>query len=164
MAEPCSQLQTGRPQPRANERTEHYGWSMVLTSLHARNPRSPPTQGERAVLLDFQRRAAAGGTSPGDGTHGPREGRRFTLRPLRARHFHGRRISIYHWKMIGESSHKAISRLYPGDGAAGLAPESLRGLRAHPRVRGGGPVAVAIPRRAVDRAALRGRLTHLEES
>ncbi|MEO0973783.1 MAG: DUF3365 domain-containing protein [Pseudomonadota bacterium] len=44
----------------AKELTARRGWFVARTALRVRNPRNAPTLEERAVLLDFQRRAEAG--------------------------------------------------------------------------------------------------------
>ncbi|MEO0423208.1 MAG: DUF3365 domain-containing protein [Pseudomonadota bacterium] len=112
---------------KANELTEQHGWSVARTALRVRNPRNAPTLRERAVLLDFQRRAAAGEhLSAMEHIAIVEDGGLPYVHYMRAITTGGVCLTC-HGESIDDPVREAIAALYPADAATGFTPGSLRG-------------------------------------
>jgi hypothetical protein len=111
----------------AGELSEKNGWAVGRTSLRVRNPRNSPSVDERAVLMSFQARAAAGEDLQsmehvavrGDGGQ---------------RHLHymkaiptGSICLTCHGSDVAETVQEAIRENYPADAATGFERGELRG-------------------------------------
>lgn len=113
----------------AREASQRTGWDVRRVSLRQRNPKAMPDDWERAVLEDFDRRAAAG-ENPGMLEHGEvveEEGQKsyrymkaLPVQPL-CLGCHGSAESL------GTEVREMLERYYPDDRAIGYAPGEVRG-------------------------------------
>ncbi len=105
------------------------GWAIRRVSLRNRNPRAVPDAWERAVLEDFDRRAAAG-EAPAtlekaevvvvDGTQHYRYMRALPVQPLCV-NCHGAS------EQLTPAVRQKLGELYPDDKATGYKPGDIRG-------------------------------------
>lgn len=113
----------------AAEASAESGWTIRRVSLRNRNPKAVPDAWERAVLEDFDRRAAAGeapatlekGEAIGNGT--TREYRYMKALPTQELCLacHGTA------ERIGPAVKARLAELYPDDRATGYRPGEIRG-------------------------------------
>jgi hypothetical protein len=113
----------------AKAASEETGWSIRRVSLKNRNPRAVPDAWERAALLDFDRRAAAG-ESPAslekaeivveDGKQSYRYMRALPTQPL-CLSCHGLP------EQLTPAVREKLKALYPDDKAVGYRPGEIRG-------------------------------------
>jgi hypothetical protein len=111
----------------ANDLIEQRGWSVGRTALRVRNPRNAPTLAERAVLVDFQRRAAEGEhlSSLEHVSVVERDGLSY-LHYMRAIPTRGVCLTC-HGAAVSEPVLERIAQLYPADAATGFELGELRG-------------------------------------
>ncbi len=113
----------------AKAASDETGWSIRRVSLKNRNPRAVPDAWERAALLDFDRRAAAG-ESPAtlekaeivveNGTQSYRYMRALPTQPL-CLNCHGLP------EQLTPAVKERLKALYPDDKAVGYRPGEIRG-------------------------------------
>ena len=113
----------------AKAASEETGWSIRRVSLKNRNPRAVPDEWERAALLDFDRRAAAG-ESPAtlekaaivveNGSQSYRYMRALPTQPL-CLNCHGLP------EHLTPAVREKLKALYPDDKAVGYRPGEIRG-------------------------------------
>ncbi|WP_200341117.1 Tll0287-like domain-containing protein [Rhodovibrio sodomensis] len=111
----------------AGNLSETRGWAVGRTALRVRNPRNSPSVRERAVLMDFKQRHAAGESletmeSAAVIQHG---GRRY-LHYMKA--IPTQQVCLAcHGSAVKENVRQAIDAQYPADAATGFEPGDLRG-------------------------------------
>jgi len=113
----------------AGELSERRGWAVGRTALRVRNPRNAPDIRERAVLLDFGRRHAAGEPFA-DMEHAAihRTGGQRYLHYMKAIPIGGLCVTCHGTaEQIAPAVQSAIDGLYPTDAATGFAVGDLRG-------------------------------------
>ncbi|QKT03266.1 DUF3365 domain-containing protein [Ectothiorhodospiraceae bacterium 2226] len=111
----------------AADLSEEHGWIVGRTTTKLRNPDNAPDAWERAVLEDFERRAAAG-EAPGELEHAEvaeYEGQE-AFRYMRGIGV-GEVCLSCHGANLDESVAGTLKRLYPQDEARGYGPGELRG-------------------------------------
>lgn len=111
----------------ATELTAASGWSLARTSLRVRNPRNAPDAAERAVLVDFDRRAAAG-EDPATLEHARvvRESGLAYVHYMKAIPTSSLCLAC-HGSDVEAPVREAIAASYPADAATGFARGDLRG-------------------------------------
>jgi hypothetical protein len=111
----------------ASELTTASGWSLARTSLRVRNPRNAPDPAERAVLVEFDRRRAAG-EDPATLEHARivREGGLAYVHYMKAIPTSSLCLAC-HGSDVEASVREAIAATYPADAATGFARGDLRG-------------------------------------
>ena len=103
------------------------GWAVGRTSLRVRNPRNAAGPAERAVLMDFERRAAAGEkVADLEDARVVREGDLVYLHYMKAIPTSGLCLQC-HGTDLGSEVRDAIAASYPADAATGFASGDLRG-------------------------------------
>jgi len=103
------------------------GWAVGRTALRVRNPRNAPSPKERAVLMRFSQRAAAGeelAAMEYASVGGEGEGR--YLHYMKAIPM-GEVCATCHGSNVDPALLQTIRATYPQDAATGFAPGELRG-------------------------------------
>lgn len=113
----------------AREASERSGWNIRRVSLKNRNPKAVPDAWERAVLEEFDRRAAAGESAAGfekgevvtiDGQRYYRYMKALPTQPL-CTNCHGPQ------DQLSPAVKAKLAQLYPNDRATGYTPGQIRG-------------------------------------
>jgi hypothetical protein len=113
----------------ARKASAESGWAIRRVSLRNRNPKAVPDEWERAVLVDFDRRAAAG-ENPANLEHGARIDEQGTLVYRYMRALPTQELCLACHGSAGRISPAVRSRLaelYPGDRAIGYEVGDIRG-------------------------------------
>jgi hypothetical protein len=109
--------------------SEETGWNIKRVSLRNRNPRAVPDTWERAVLEEFDRRAAAG-ESPATLEKGEivAEGGKQTYRYMRALPTQPLCLNCHgSTEQLNPQVKERLKALYPDDRAVGYRPGEIRG-------------------------------------
>ena len=111
----------------AGELSTKSSWAVGRTALKVRNPRNAPSVRERAVLMDFKRRADAGEAlaKMEDAAVIEEDGRRY-LHYMKAIPT-GEACLACHGSELPDDLAKAIRTTYPADAATGFEKGELRG-------------------------------------
>ncbi|GAB4479977.1 MAG: DUF3365 domain-containing protein [Burkholderiaceae bacterium] len=113
----------------AREASERTGWNIRRVSLKNRNPKAVPDAWERAVLEEFDRRAAAGENAAGlekgeivtiDGQRYYRYMKALPTQPL-CTNCHGPQ------DQLSPAVKAKLAQFYPNDRATGYTPGQIRG-------------------------------------